>query len=111
VYTLYTSLVLDTSLLVYVFVNTKYFQQINSKEKIKECIARNLFYRGKHKILIPSLIAEVELRRVLAKMIIIKGVTSEDKLLILSNTIKYIEEIFGKYKALILFIFVFACFT
>jgi len=44
-------------------------------------------------------------------MIIIKDVTSEDKLLILSNTIKYIEEIFGKYKALILFIFVFACFT
>lgn len=34
-------------------------------------------------------------------MIITKGVTSEDKLLILSNTIKYIEEIFAKYKALI----------
>ncbi|RLF03647.1 MAG: hypothetical protein DRK00_08560 [Thermoprotei archaeon] len=54
-------------------------------ELVKACIGRHAFHLGRCRIVVPSMIAGVELRRTMTRMIIIKGVTSEDRLAIPSN--------------------------
>ncbi|RLE57616.1 MAG: hypothetical protein DRJ32_07380 [Thermoprotei archaeon] len=88
----FSSMILDTNLLVYTFISTKVFQRRSLEEEVKACIARELLYSGKLKVLIPSLVAEVELRRALSRMVITRGITNQKKLMILSNTIKYMKD-------------------
>lgn len=88
-------IILDSNLLVYAFIDTENIlsRKINEREKIYSRIAKYFFYETPTKILLPNFILDIELPRILSKLIIQKHITEETKLKILVNLPKQLKQL------------------
>ena len=93
-------IILDTNLVVYAFADVSYFSRIEPSEQAKARICVSVLYLSRCEVIIPSIIAEVEVRRVVSKMIITKSVTNPDKLKMLVNNLKYVNKVLDRLKKL-----------
>ena len=95
------TLLLDSNLLIYAFINVKSIfekNKIDRREYIYSKIAEYFFYNSPWKILVPRIIIDIELPRIITRMIIQRNITDETKIKILLNTIKSIDRILHEFE-------------
>ncbi len=96
---------LDTNLLVLVLLDPEIlFPRMNERDKILSLYANEIYRRPDTTIIVPDLILDIEVPRVVLKQIVTECISDQRKLSMLLNAIKSLREdiesaeILGKYK-------------
>jgi len=83
---------LDTNLFVFLLFDISEFDKAKARDRVLACASRvlmdSIFKREDCVILVPSLVAEVEIPRAVARMVIVRGLVSEDKVAIIVSSLR-----------------------
>jgi len=87
-------IILDTNLLLFAFVDVEkmWSSKVTVREKIYSCVAKYFIRESPIKLLLPNFILDIELPRILSKLIIQKNITDETKLKVLVNMSKQFRQ-------------------
>ena len=98
-------ILLDTNLLLFVLFDPEIlFPRMNERDKIKLLYANEIYHNPDTTIIVPDLMLDIEIPRVVLRQIITEGITDQQKLSILLNAIKSLREdiesaeILGKFR-------------
>ena len=98
-------ILLDTNLLLFIlFDPVILFPRMNERDKILLLYANEIYYNPDTTIIVPDLMLDIEIPRVVLRQIITEGISDRQKLSILLNAIKSLREdiksaeILGKFR-------------